>query len=117
MSINPTDKEQLAEDPADIKKTNIMIPISTLEKTLQIQETSLAIHRPTGVTITKIGHDMETQDNDYEPIQNISEEWYAELTEKIDGLELNELMRDAPTKKATGPLQISNKMLKHLKKK
>ncbi|CAG8831217.1 10076_t:CDS:1, partial [Cetraspora pellucida] len=52
--------------------------------------------------------------NEYKPIQTIDSTWYDTTTTEIILTELENIIKEAPNTKATGPSKISNEMLKHL---
>ena len=62
-------------------------------------------------TQTNLWQDWKDQ---YEPIYTIQHKWYNNLTSKITLTEMDEIIKEAPCNKATGPTKISNEMLKHL---
>ncbi|CAG8851755.1 33922_t:CDS:1, partial [Racocetra persica] len=55
-----------------------------------------------------------TWQQEYNPIPRIQAPWYKDLDSTITIEELHIAIKEAPSNKATGPQNISNKMLKHL---
>ncbi|RIB10956.1 hypothetical protein C2G38_2204734 [Gigaspora rosea] len=56
----------------------------------------------------------ESWKKEYKPMQNISEKWYSSLIEEFHIAEVDAIIKESPLKKATGPSQILNEMLKHI---